>query len=73
MDEMLRQVDGQRLLTEFATWLPRVGAAFLVLVAFLVVYRLSRPALRGTLRRAGLEPHLTHLLVEKLYKTGGAK
>jgi small conductance mechanosensitive channel len=47
---------------------PRIIAAAAVLLAFWVVLRLSRPALRGVLHRAHFAPALINLLVDGLYK-----
>ena len=56
-------------LTAFALMaIPRVLAAFFVLVLFWLALKLTRPALRGALNRAHFAPALVHLLVDGLYK-----
>jgi small conductance mechanosensitive channel len=48
--------------------IPRVLAAFFVLLLFWLALKLTRPALRGVLNRAHFAPALVHLLVDGLYK-----
>ena len=56
-------------MTAFALMaIPRVLAAFFVLLLFWVALKLTRPALRGVLNRAHFAPALVHLLVDGLYK-----
>ncbi len=59
-------------LSRIADWvlatLPAAGAALLIMLAFLVGYRLSRAPLRAVLGRAGLHRKLVELLVDSIYK-----
>jgi len=51
--------------TEF---LPDLLAAVLVLAAFYVLFRMTRPSLSGLFRRAGLHATLIDLVVNKIYR-----
>ncbi len=47
-----------------AAVLPKLAAAILVFLAFLILLRVVQPALRAVLRRANFAPALIHLLVD---------
>ncbi len=47
-----------------AAVLPKLAAAILVFLAFYLLLRMTRPALRAILRRANFAPALIHLLVD---------
>ncbi len=59
-----------RLLSGGLGYLPGVAAALIVLLAFWVVFRITRGALRHTLQRAGLHKTLVSMLVDRVYRLG---
>ncbi len=66
--DLSRYIDTERLVERLIDFLPRIGAALLVMAAFFVLYRLSRRPLRLVLGRAGLHDKLVQLLVDAIYK-----
>ena len=68
MDRIAELIDVKELMTTFVAFVPRVGAALLVLVAFWLVYRASRPALRVALQKAEFHEALIELMVDNLYR-----
>lgn len=54
----------EEVLSIAAAILPKLAAAILVFLAFLVLLRVVQPALRAVLRRANFAPALIHLLVD---------
>jgi len=70
MDELRSLIDFPALATQTVTYLPRVVVALLIMVAFLIIYRLTRPGLRRIMSHAGLAPTLIHLLVDNVYRFG---
>jgi small conductance mechanosensitive channel len=68
MDQIRQMIDIEQLTTAVIAFLPRLGAALLVLVVFRLVYRVSRPTLRTVLTRAGFHEALIHLLIDNLYR-----
>jgi len=67
MESLNSLFDRDRLIADVTTFLPRLGAALLVFLAFWLLQRLTRPLLRGILRRAGIHETLTHMLVDNIY------
>ncbi len=51
------------LLTQFVAWLPSLIAAVVILAAFWIFYRLTRPAVRRLLTRTGFDPAFTGMIV----------
>jgi small conductance mechanosensitive channel len=51
------------LLTQFVVWLPSLLAALLIITAFYVLYRITRPILANMLHKIGLEHALTNMLI----------
>ena len=51
------------LLTQFVAWLPSLLAAVLIVCAFYVLYRITRPILADLFHKIGLEPALANMLV----------
>jgi small conductance mechanosensitive channel len=68
MDRIAELIDVKELMTTFVAFVPRVGAALLVLVAFWLIYRASRPALRVALQKAEFHEALIELMVDNLYR-----
>jgi small conductance mechanosensitive channel len=68
MDRIAEMIDVKELLTAVVAFVPRVGAALLVLVAFWLIYRVSRPGLRAALRKADFHEALIQLMVDNLYR-----
>jgi small conductance mechanosensitive channel len=60
-------IDLQHLSTQVMDFLPRLAAAILVLIGFLILYRLTRPPFSAALRRAGLHEKLVHILIRNIY------
>ena len=50
------------------TFGPPILAALAVLLAFWILFRLTRPPLRAVLRRAGIQEALIHLLIDNVYR-----
>lgn len=63
-------VDVQELTGMLIGYVPKVLAAVLVLLAFGLLVRLTRPALRGVLVRADFAPGLVDLLADHVYRYG---
>jgi len=61
-------VDMKRIATQVIEFLPQAVAAVFVLLAFFVVFRLTRKPLRALLVRAGLHDALVRLMVDSLYR-----
>ncbi len=61
-------LDAERARSLLTAAVPRVFSAILILLAFWVVWRSTRPLLRGVLVRAGFADALIDMLVEGLYK-----
>jgi small conductance mechanosensitive channel len=61
-------IDVKELMTTLVAFVPRVGAALLVLVTFWLVYRVSRVALRAALQKADFHEALIQLMVDSLYR-----
>lgn len=69
MIEKLEQwVNLEELMTTVVAFLPRLGMAIVIFVAFSLAYRLSRKPLSAILRKADLDETLVKLLVTKLYR-----
>jgi small conductance mechanosensitive channel len=68
MDRIAEMIDVRELLTAVVAFVPQVGAALLVLVAFWLVYRVSRPGLRAALHKADFHEALIQLMVDNLYR-----
>jgi len=68
MDRIAELIDVKELLTAVVAFVPKVGAALLVLVAFWLIYRVSRPGLRAALHKADFHEALIRLMVDNLYR-----
>ena len=68
MDRIAEMIDVKELMTNLVAFVPRVGAALLVLVSFWLVYRVSRLALRAALQKADFHEALIQLMVDNLYR-----
>jgi len=68
MDRIEDLIDGRELLANLIAFLPRLGAALLVLAVFWLIYRLSRLPLRAVLKKADFHEALIGLMVDNLYR-----
>jgi len=68
MDSIQELIDVKELMTTVVAFVPKLGAALLVLLVFWLIFRFSRPALRSVLKRAEFHDALTHLMVDNLYR-----
>lgn len=72
MSELFGDIDWQGLwegaVEETVAYMPRVLAALGILVLFWLLYRTTRRLLAAVMRRAHLEPALTSLLLDSIYK-----
>jgi len=68
MDSFIKSLNVEQIYTNLVTFLPRMGAAILVLIAFWAVFRLTRSSFRAILHRSGLQPVLVSLLIDKIYR-----
>ena len=68
MEELIQKIDVEQLMTDVLAYLPKVGAALLLLVVFWILYRVTRRLMVRAMGRAGMDAILTELLVGKFYK-----
>jgi small conductance mechanosensitive channel len=68
MDAIVSYLDIDTLVTQVVTYLPRLLAAVLVMLAFWVLFRLMRRPLRATLGHSGLHAKLVDLLVDNVLR-----
>jgi small conductance mechanosensitive channel len=68
MDTFIGTLNVEQLFTNFVSFLPRLGAAVLILIALWVAFRVSRGSLKAILSRSGLDPVLISLLIDKIYR-----
>jgi small conductance mechanosensitive channel len=68
VDRLAQYLNIEEIATMAVAFMPRLIAAVLVLVAFLIVFRLTRRPLEGLLGRAGLHRALVNLLVGNIYR-----
>lgn len=63
MKPIWQRLNVELLVTQFVAWLPSLLAAMLIVAAFWVLYRLTRPALQGILHSAGFDHALLSMLL----------
>lgn len=68
MNDIFGWVDWDRVGNRAIDFVPRLGIAIVILIAFWAMYRITRPPLNAILRRAGFAQALIHLLVDNVYK-----
>ncbi len=68
MRSILDLLDAQQIAGMALAFVPNLTAALLVLAAFWLAVRLTRPPLRAVLARANFDDALIHLLVDQFYK-----
>lgn len=68
LQEAWASLEPENLMNVALAFAPKVVAAVLVLAAFWLLSRVTRPGLRGVLRRADFDPALTHLLVDHVFR-----
>lgn len=69
MNELLQLLDIQALLTRLVEYLPRVGAALLVLTVFWFSFRVLRRIAEPGLRQMDIHPAIRDLLIDKLLRS----
>ena len=68
METLHRILDIQEVTEWVVLFIPKFIVAVLILIAFLVVYRVTRRPLGGVLERAGFDRVLVTLLVQNIYR-----
>ena len=68
MDSIQDLIDVRELMTTVVAFVPKLGAALLVLLVFWLIFRFSRPALRAVLQKADFHEALIQLMVDNLYR-----
>lgn len=68
MDGVSRLVDLEAVLEGLVAWLPSLAMALVILLGFLLLFRLTRRPLALLLAKAGLHVKLVQLLVDSLYR-----
>ncbi len=68
MPSFFSSKDLHRLLDAVVRFLPNLVAAVAILIAFWVLFRLTRGSLRLVLRRTGFHETLIHMLVDNIYR-----
>ncbi len=68
MQQLRDLVDVPRLATTAIEFLPKLGVGVIVLITFVVLYRVTRVPLRAGLKRADFHEKIVELMVDKLYK-----
>ena len=68
MDRLQDLIDGRALLATLVEFLPRLGAALLVLAVFWLIYRFTRSPLHTVLKKADFHQALIRLMVDNLYR-----
>jgi small conductance mechanosensitive channel len=68
VDDTFGLLDPQRLVDMGVAFVPRLLAAFFVMLAFWGVLKVTQPPLRSMLRRADFADALVHLLIDNVYR-----
>ena len=68
MDFLTSRIDLEQLTTDAVGYVPRLISALLILLAFWLLYRLSRRPMRAALAHTGLHEKLIDLLVGSIYR-----
>jgi small-conductance mechanosensitive channel len=68
MQEFTQFIDLKQLMTTGVEFVPKLFAGAAIFAAFLILYRVTRPALDGLLERAGFHKALIQLLVHNIYR-----
>ncbi len=68
MDELIAKLDVQRLLTMAVEFIPGIIAALIILLAFWMLFSLTRGPLKAVLHRAGLHETLVRMLIDNVYR-----
>ncbi len=67
-DRLLNLIDTNELMTRAVSFIPNLVSGIVVLLVFVIVYRVTRTPLRSILGRAGIHEKLVDLLVGSIYK-----
>lgn len=68
LEQLKELVDVETLVTHAVQYAPRAVVGLLILVAFWVLFRVSRLAIRAAFHRGGLHEKLIELLVDRVYR-----
>jgi small-conductance mechanosensitive channel len=68
MERIEQLLDVKELMTTVVSFVPRLGAALIVLVFFWLIYRISRLPIRAALQKADFQEALIQLVVDNLYR-----
>ena len=68
MERLQEWLDIKQLSTQVVSFLPQLVAAIIVFALFVILYRITRPLLRGILTRASFQEALIRLIVENFYR-----
>lgn len=68
MANLTESLNASHLIDGMIAFSPRLGAALLILLAFWLLFRVTRKALSVALRRAGAHDYLVRLLVDDIYR-----
>lgn len=68
MQDLIDKIDVEAMVNRWVVFLPDLGQALLVLLAFWAAYRLIRRPLRAALGRTSMAPALVKLLVDNIFK-----
>ncbi len=68
MDRLIELMNVELIVTEMVAFLPRLGIGIVILFLFYALFRLTRAPLKGLLNRMNLDPVLTTLLVDRIYR-----
>jgi small conductance mechanosensitive channel len=68
MDKFIELLNVEEIVTSTVAFLPRLGMAVFIFIAFWILFRITRGSLRMVLERSGLDGVLVSLLVDKIYR-----
>jgi small conductance mechanosensitive channel len=68
MDQLMAQLDIQRLVTLAVEFIPRLVVALIILSAFWILFAATRGPMKALLARAGLHGTLVRMIVDNVYK-----
>ena len=70
MNDLFQLLDAQALATRVVEYVPKVVAAVLVFMVFVLAFRIVRRPLEGAFKKAGIQEALRDLLIEKFFRSG---
>lgn len=69
MNELIAKLDVQRLLTQVVEFIPSLLAALVIVLAFWILFSVTRTPLKAILHRAGLHETLIRMLIDNVYRS----